>query len=335
MKAVLAGPRYSGKSGLFDLIQSVSGAKPHLERKERIITVTLDDHRLRKLQSLTKRPEIVFATYLLIDSTPAASDAESIALWRQSDVLVAVLKPNSLDEVQKLKTDFINELIKLDLEVSLPRYERLKTASAKGGLHQAVDKEEFEILSPSVEHLKKNSPLWELPLSFEAKKVLSHFAFLSLKNVVWVVNLSEENASASGFRKDIDSFAVAISLEQQLFQLSESERQEFAVAYGLEKPVAAELIPHLYRKGGYITFFTVGDREVRAWSLEKGLTAQKAAGKIHTDMEQGFIKAEVVRFEDYEKYGSKESAQYAGKLRLEGADYIVNDGDVLQFRFSK
>jgi ribosome-binding ATPase YchF (GTP1/OBG family) len=335
MKAVLAGPKSSGKSTLFNMLCTAVGAKPYQDKKERILTLTLEDERLRRLQALTKRPKIVFATYTLTDLTSAASEAESVALWRQADVLVCVFKFDSYDGFKAQKDEFISKLIQLDLEVSLPRYEKLKAASVKGGLHQQTDRDEFEILEPAIECLKRGSPLWQLNLSSESRKVLSHFGFLTLKNFVWVVNLPEENASESGYKESLDSFFVAASLELQLCELAECDRGEFAKAYGLEKPVALNLIRHIFFKGGYILFFTVGDEEVRGWALERGSSAVKAAGKIHTDMERGFIKAEVIKFDDYINCGGRDGAQYSGKMRLEGADYIVNDGDVLQFRFSK
>jgi len=335
MKAVIVGPKYSGKTTLFDLFCRFVDARPHIMKKEQSITVTLDDERLLKLQRLTERPKAVFPTYTIVDVLPAASDAERVAIWRSADVLVCLIRAETPDEFSSKRDEFLRGLVESDAEVALPRYEHLKKVVEKGGPRLEENRSELEALKSCVERLKKGLPLAGLELSAEKRKVLSHFAFLSLKGMVWLANISEESAATSGCDEEAGLFRIPVLLETELLELAEEERSEFMSLYGLECSSVPALLRYIFFGGGWVLFFTVGDEEVRGWAIEVGTSAKEAAGKIHTDIQKGFIKAEVIPFSDYVEYGGRDGAQYAGRMRLEGADYTVRDGDVIQFRFAK
>lgn len=335
MRAVIAGPEYSGKTTLFDAFCSSVSTKRYRTRKEQLLTVTLEDERLRVLQGLTGRPKAVFPTYTVVDVLPTASDAERIAIWRTADVLLCVLKAEATDDPKKRREDFIRRLVELDVKVALPRYEQLKVAVEKGGPRLKENHLEMEALEPCVEELKAGRPLTALKISDEWHKVLSHFSFLTLKRRIWVVNLPDDMAHMSGYNEEMGAFCIAALLENELSELSDEEKEQFMGIYGLKDSKIYPLLRYIFFEGGWILFFTVGDDEVRAWAVKRGTTAFEAAGKIHTDIQKGFIKAEVIPFNDYVEWGGRDAAQYAGKMRLEGADYTIKDGDVVQFRFSK
>lgn len=335
MRAVIVGPRCSGKTTLFNLLCAAVDARPRKTKKEQSITITLKDERILKLQELTERPKAVFPTYSVVDVLPAAGDAERVAIWRSADVLLCLIRVETPDEFPSKRDDFLRRLVESDAEVALPRYKHLKKAVEKGGPHLEENRSELEMLEPCVERLEKGIPLTGLALSAEKRKVLSHFAFLSLKSVVWVANLPEESAAMSGYDERMDLFCSAVLLETELAELSKEERDEFMSIYGLESSSVPELLRHIFFGGGWVLFFTVGDEEVRGWAIEAGTTAKESAAKIHTDIQKGFIKAEVIPFSDYVECGGRDGAQYGGRMRLEGADYTVQDGDVIQFRFSR
>jgi len=335
MRAVIVGPKYSGKTALFDLLCRFVDARPRITKKEQSITVTLEDERLLKLQRLTERPKAVFPTYTIVDVLPAASDAERVAIWRSADVLICLIRVETPDEFASKRDGFLEELIESDAEVALPRYEHLKKAVEKGGPRLQENRSELEALKSCVERLKEGRPLAGLGLSAERRKLISHFAFLSLKGMVWVANLSEEFAAMSGCDEEAGLFRIPVLLETELFELAEEERGEFMSLYGLGCSSVPALLRYIFFGGGWVLFFTVGEEEVRGWAVEAGTSAKDAAGKIHTDIQKGFIKAEVIPFNDYVECGGRDGAQYAGKMRLEGADYTVRDGDVIQFRFAK
>ena len=236
------------------------------------------------------------------------------------------------------------ELILSDLGVVEKRLERL-AKDIKKQKNPALEKE-YEALQKCRAALEKQTPLRELPLSAEEERVIRGFTFLSLKPMLYVLNLGEKDAARAnaaeqfaveaGLKQRPQTAVTAIcgKVEAELAELSDEEAAGFLASYGLKESAMARLIRSSYGLLGLISFFTVGEDECRAWTLRAGSTALEAAGEIHSDIQRGFIRAEVVKHEDLIEAGSLAEARTRATLRLEGKEYVVQDGEVVHFRHS-
>jgi ribosome-binding ATPase YchF (GTP1/OBG family) len=225
------------------------------------------------------------------------------------------------------------------------RLEKLETSlkGAKPGERQGFLQEK-EILLRFKAELEKDKPLRELAIESAGAKLVTNYQFLTAKPLLIVVNIGEEQlAQAESMEAELNRhyggskcrvIALCGKLEMELAQLEEKTAQEFRADYGIKEPGLERTIKMSYELSDLITFFTIASNEVRAWSIKEGTTAVKAAGKIHTDMEKGFIRAEGISFEDLVKSGSIAEGRKKGLLRLEGKEYIVQDGDVITFLFN-
>jgi GTP-binding protein YchF len=235
------------------------------------------------------------------------------------------------------------ELVLADLETVERRLERL-ARQKKSGDKAAI--KEFEILSRLQPLLAEGKPARAAGLDAEEKKVIRSLNLLTLKNVLYAANLSEteiaDPESNPYFRTVRDLAAsegavvvpISAQVEAEIAELDEEERKAFLEELGLEKSGLDRLVSAAYRLLGLITYFTAGEKEVRAWTIREGTKAPQAAGVIHSDFERGFIRAEVVSYEDLVACGSLAAAREKGLLRLEGKDYVVHDGDIMTFRFN-
>jgi len=225
------------------------------------------------------------------------------------------------------------------LDKAIPRVEReAKLAAPPEAAFRLT------VLQKARTHLSAGQNLRSLTLSAEEKAVLAELHLLTLKPVLYIANVEESslpggNALSQAVQEQTaaegaECLVLSAALEAQLATLPPADQQEFLSLYGLEEPALPQLIRKAYQLLGLITFFTAGPREVRAWTLRRGTKAPQAAGRIHSDMERGFIRAEVIAWEDYVRYGGEEGARAAGRLRLEGRDYEIQEGDVVYFRFA-
>jgi ribosome-binding ATPase len=191
-------------------------------------------------------------------------------------------------------------------------------------------------------NLESENPIWQQDLNAEEIKTLSNYQFLTAKPMLLVLNIGEEQIEqASNMASELKTLypqfaviAICGKLEMELAQLSEPEAGEFRRSMGLTSPALDKVIELSYQLLGLISFFTTGSDETKAWTISRGITAPKAAGKIHSDIERGFIRAEVISFPDLEQCGNLTEARKKGLLRMEGKDYIVQDGDVINFLFN-
>jgi hypothetical protein len=234
------------------------------------------------------------------------------------------------------------ELQLKDLESIDKRIARVEK-TAKIGDKEA--KKEYDVLKKYKEHLEMGKNARTLEIDKDALEVIKGLQLLTGKPVIYAANVEEESASSGNqFSKqlvdstqDEDSLVIIVSasIEAQIAELENlEEKQLFLEEYGLTDSGLSRLIKASYQILNLITYFTAGEQEVRAWTIEKGWKAPRAAGVIHTDFEKGFIKAEVIKLEDYQKYGSEQGCREAGKLAIEGKEYVVLDGDVMHFRFN-
>lgn len=247
-------------------------------------------------------------------------------------------KIDPVDEVETLNLS----LVLADMQVVENRLERLRNSKKM----RDFEREELELLEEAYPRLADGTRLDLLGLTPEQVEILKGYALLTLKPVVLVGNLSEDQFLAhdypgrekfSDYSKENHLSVVELSakIEWEILGLPGEDRSVFLEEYGIEEPAVAQLSRMLYKALGLISFFTVGEDEVKAWSIPQGTSAKNAAGVIHSDIEKGFIRAEVISFEDFKDNGSVSAARSKGLYRLEGKDYTVQDGDIITFRFSK
>lgn len=315
------------------------------------------DARVLKLAELFKPKKITFATIEYVDvggiQKDRAKDSASLVPLREADALAHVVRlfenpavphpAGSIDAIRDIENVDI-ELMLNDLEQASRRIERIEKDLKKK--KDSLLETELSLLMRCKEALESEKPLRELEFKPEEKKMLTGFTFLTRKPMLYVLNLGDEEAG------DIDRVIEKHKLEKlatkpqtavvpfcgkieaELAELDDAEAAEMMRAYGLAESGRDRLIQASYRLLGLISFLTCGEPECRAWTMERGLTAPKAAGVIHSDIEQHFIKAEVVRWQDLLAAGSWAAAREKGQVRLEGKEYVVADGDVILFRHS-
>lgn len=311
--------------------------------------------RLVELAKLYNPKKITYASVQYVDLPGVQKERmrESLATLRDVDTIAHVIRvfddpsvPHSEGSIDPLRdaTNLDLELILSDHEQITKRLERLeKDLKKKKDPQFELEK---AVLEKCKAHLESEKPLRELELTPEERKPIGGFLFLSQRPMLYVLNLGDEEAAemdkaiekhklaALQGRPNTAVVAVCGRLEAELAEMDEKEAVELLASYGLKEPGLNRLIRATYDLMGLIPFFTAGEPEVRAWTIRKGATAVKAAGEIHSDIEKGFIRAEVVRCEDLLAAGSIPAAKEKAQVRLEGKDYIVQEGDVILFRHS-
>jgi len=360
LRAGLIGFPSSGKTALFQLLTSAREAPRPQGRQEANVGVSrVPDERLDKLTALFNPKKHVPATVEFADMGGGASSGGKgstaalldVAAFRNADALLHVVRmfrdpsvphaAGSIDPKRDVRT-MEDELLLADLGVVERRLERLERDLKKGG--GADLKKEQDILQRCREALEHGNPLRDLDLPAEDMRRLRGFQFLSAKPLLIVLNLDEADLSQADravdlagireFVKGAHTRAVPICarIELEIAQLDPADAAAFMADLGLRESGLDRVIRASYDLLGYISFFTVGEDENRAWSIPRGTNAQNAAGEIHTDIQRGFIRAEVCRYEDLLKRGSIAGCRDNAELRLEGKEYIVSDGDVINFR---
>jgi ribosome-binding ATPase len=276
----------------------------------------------------------------------ATSDGGAAATVRDADACVKVLRafdndaaPNprgSNDPVRDLR-DINDELLLLDMAVIEKRVDRLRKDVLKPTPHQDDDKMELAAMERCLAAVEEGKTLDQVELNEQEEKRLRGYGFLTIKPCINVVNIDEGDIGAAeipaGFPPDT-SLAFCAGIEEELEQLDDADRAEFLADLGIESLARERLIRMSYQMLGLISFLTVGEDEVRAWTLESGETALDAAGTIHSDLARGFIRAEVMKYGDLAELGSEREVKAKGLAKLEGRDYVVQDGDILNIRFN-
>jgi len=228
-----------------------------------------------------------------------------------------------------------------DLE-SLERRAVHMVKRARGGDKEA--KVQLEVVDPVLAALREGKPGRDVIIGAERQKTLKSLQLLSAKPVLYIANVDEASAASTNAdsrrvaeyaaARGAGSVVISAAIEAELAQLTDAERGEFLAALGLGETGLARVIRAGYALLRLITFFTVGPKEAHAWTVEQGTKAPQAAGKVHSDFENGFIRAETIAYADFAACGGEQGARDAGRMRLEGADYVVQDGDVMRFRFN-
>ncbi len=353
MRFALIGPPQSGKSTLFAAItgQAIDPAQAGLERRA---AVKVPDARLDFLAALYKPRKHTEATVDFLD-VPGISldDPHGQAEFRRcaADLrtcagLVAVVRAFASDEVVPYRNrvdpqadldELHAELLFADLEQVSNRIQKLEKQVARAGPTQEADKRELALMQRIRVALEAEQAVSDAVHSEEDLRITGGFGFLTQKPLVVVLNVSEAECTVPPpFVHAAARVTIALSarIEAEIAGLPPTDRAAFLADLGLAEPARNRLIRTCYEAAGLISFLTHGPDEVRAWTIARGTPAVEAAGKIHTDIQRGFIRAETVSFSDLQAAGDMKSARAAGKVRLEGKAYLVADGDVIIFRFN-
>ena len=357
MQTGIVGLPQVGKTTLFKILTKVHLDAKATQAATHVGVARVPEPRIDKLAALYRPTKVTHATVQYVDvgglQKDRARDAAVLAPLREVDALAHVVRvfenpavPRSAGSIDPLRdaTNLDLELMLNDLEQITRRLERVeKDLKKKKDL--ALEAEQALLLRCKAA-IEKETPLRELEFSAEEMKMLTSFMFLSQRPMLYVLNLGDSEAAEIETAVERHKLGVLCSkpntgvvpicgrLEAELVDLEEAEAAELVASYGFKESGLDRLIHATYRLLGLTSFFTAGDPEVRAWTIRRGTTALKAAGVIHSDIERGFIRAEVVRCDDLLEAGSLGAARERGKMRLEGKDYVVQEGDVILFRHS-
>jgi len=351
-----------GKSTLFNALTKTAAAQaanyPFCTIEPNVGDVAVPEPRLKKLADIAGSAEILPARMQFVDIAglvKGASKGEGLgnqflANIREVDAVVYVLRSFEDDDITHVTgtidpiADFEiveTELMLADLE-SLEKRRANLEKKAKGQDKEA--KALLVLVDKALEALREGRPARSVEIDEEHQKDWQGLQLLTSKPVLFVANVDEEaaadgNAHSRAVEKGAAeegaaTVVISAKIESELAQLADDEQAEYLESLGLEEPGLNRLIRTGYDLLDLQTYFTAGPKEARAWTVKRGATAPQAAGVIHTDFEQGFIRAETISYDDYVSLGGEQGAKEAGKMRLEGKDYIVQDGDVMHFRFN-
>jgi ribosome-binding ATPase len=337
MRVGLVGFSGSGKSMLFQLLTGAT-PDPGKVHSGQVGVATLADPRLDFLAALHMPKKVTPATVEMLD-TPGlipgshGDNPQRLALIREGDALLIVLGAFAGGDPAADLAAFRDEMLFADLGVVTNRIERLEASVKKPRPDREAQLKELDLVKRVHAALDAGEPIASLGLTDEEKKPMRSFGILTDKPQVVVVNILQgREVPARLLAMAPDALAIDAQLELELSQLEDDERAAFMADMGVSELGRDRIIRKAYDAVGIITFFTAGEPEVRGWNLERGGTAVVAAGKIHTDLAKGFIRAEVTAYDDLARLGTMKEVKAKNLLRLEGKDYIIKDGDIVYFR---
>lgn len=345
-----------GKTELFALMTGKAPTGADIDTG----TARIPDKRLDSLEKIYEPKKTTYALVDIVDipgqnlaggSEASKHEREFLDAVRKVDTLVHVVRvfsneavwhvDGSIDPVRDL--DAVHtELILFDLQLAETRFERIQQARKKGVKDYDT---EWDVINKCKSILEDEKPLSTGEFTEKEMENLQHMQFLTFKPLIIALNLDENQLVSGDYPGRDEAFAwaekmgsavfeIGVSLEKEINELDPSEQEIFLSEMGIEERGIEKLARAVYSSMGLISFLTAGKDEVRAWTIKQGTHAKEAAGKIHSDIERGFIRAEVVAYEDFIQAGSEKAAKEKGLYRLEGKEYIVKDGDIINFRFN-
>lgn len=352
-----------GKSTLFNAItkQTILAANyPFATIEPNVGVVCVPDERLDKLNEMYNPKSLIPTSFEFTDIAglvKGASNGEGLgnkflSHIRETDAIVEVVRcfddsniihvEGQIDPIRDI--EIINlELTISDLEIIGNRIEKMKKKAQSSKDKEALI--EMDALSKAKESLEKNIPLRLVDFNEEEKIMLKSYNFITMKPIIYLANVDENEVSNQdneyvrkvkeyALKENAITIKICAKVEEELSELDDQDKLEMLNALGIEESGLDKLVKATYSLLGLETYFTVGTDEVRAWTYKKGMNAKKCAGIIHTDFEKGFIKAEIMSYDDLITCGDEQKVREQGKFRLEGKDYIMQDGDICHFRFN-
>ena len=337
LKAGIVGLPNVGKSTLFNAITKkniLAANYPFATIDPNVGVVTVPDKRVEYLENLYMPKSVVPTTYEFTD-------------------IAGLVKGASMGE--GLGNQFLSHIREVDAIVEVVRcFDDGNIIHVEGGVNPVRDVEiinvelmlaDSELLSKLKDNLEKNIPLRKVEFNEDELLAIKNFHFLTLKPIIYMANVSEEDVifGTNKYVEELKKYAlddsaevivVSAKMESELSELNDDDKQEFLNDLGISESGLDKLITATYSLLGLSTFFTAGSDEVRAWTFKNGMKAPQCAGIIHSDFERGFIKAEIMSFSDLKQYGSEKEVKEAGRMRLEGKEYLMQDGDICYFRFN-
>jgi len=350
-----------GKSTLFNAItksKALSANYPFATIEPNVGYVEINDPRLNKLVDVIHPRSVVYTSFSFTDIAGLVKGAslgdglgnQFLSHIREVDAICHVVRCFDNDDIIHVNgkidpifdIETINlELIFADMDVIDKRIGKIEKKA------QVKDKDavvEYSVLKKVKDALEEGVSIRDMKLTKDEKLVIKNYNFLTEKPMIYVMNVSEDDINEDNeYVKKVMEFAsktdtkcvkICSKIEEELSELSEEDKELFLSDFGIKEVGLDKLVNLAYDILGLATFFTAGEQECRAWTFKKGMKAPECAGIIHTDFEKGFIRAEVIAYDDFEKYGSMQKAKEAGKMRSEGKEYVFQDGDITLFRFN-
>ncbi len=349
-----------GKSTLFNALTKAgiqAENYPFCTIEPNVGVVPVPDPRLDRLAAIVHPERVVPTTMEFVDIAGLVAGASKgeglgnkfLANIRETDAIAQVVRCFENEDIVHVagKIDPLSDIEVINTELALADLETVEKALVRvGKMAKSGDKEaktKMALLERVREGLDEGKAVRAMQLDEEQRGLLHDLHLLTIKPTMYIANVNEDGFENNPYLDEVRGVAenegavvvpVCAAIEAELVELDEEEKKEFLADLGLEEPGLNRVIRAGHQLLGLQTFFTAGVKEVRAWTIPVGATAPQAAGVIHTDFEKGFIRAEVTSFEDFIAYNGEQGAKEAGKLRLEGRDYVVQDGDVMHFRFN-